>query len=372
MQKKLIALAVAGLVSGGAFAQSNVSIYGIVDMGYMNKNFDGADKTVNGIDSGILSVSRLGFKGEEALGNGLKAIFNLEYALAIDNNAAIGTDSNGNMKARQQYVGLSSDAYGKVFAGYLQSAGWEFATGVSPLSGSALGAHPNLAFNGATQLSASGRLENAIAYVSPTFAGFTVALNHGRITEQANTTSVADAYANQIGISYANGPITAGYVYSKQSYDQQAFDAAKFGNAAAPGFALGDIVEHGIRGGYDFGVAKLQAAYQTFEYKDLNSDRDSKWVVGATVPVTAAGKIIGEYASLNVKNPYPAGVQNINGYTPNLAAYADAKAWTLAYTHDLSKRTTAYVGYNQVSSDVVNTSSTGDVKRFAFGVRHAF
>ncbi len=43
-----------------------------------------------------------------------------------------------------------------------------------------------------------------------------------------------------------------------------------------------------------------------------------------------------------------------------------------AYTHDLSKRTTAYAGYNQVSSDVTAGEKVGDVKRFAFGVRHSF
>ena len=371
MQKKLIALAVAGLVSGGAFAQSNVSVYGIVDMGYMNKNYDGADKAVNGIDGGILSFSRVGFKGEEALGNGLKALFQLEYELQVDKNAAIGTDaiSGSSPKARQQAVGLSSDAYGKVLAGYLQSAGWEFATAVSPLSGSQLGAHPNLPFNGATQISAGGRLQNAVAYVSPTFYGVTVALNHGRLTETANTTGESDQYANEIGLNYANGPITAGFVYSKQSL-------ANKGQLAPAGLQT-DIEEYGIRGGYDFGVVKLQAAYQTFELKDLNTDRDSKWVVGATVPVSAAGKIIGEYASRNVKTPqnaFAAGALTVNGVTntAEIPAYADAKSWTLAYLHDLSKRTTAYVGYNQVSSDAVNTPSSGDVKRFAFGVRHSF
>ncbi|MBK5912737.1 porin, partial [Rhodocyclus purpureus] len=125
MQKKLIALAVAGLVSGGAFAQSNVGIYGIVDVGYMNENFDGADKATSKIDSGLLSTSRIGFTGEEALGNGLKAVFNLEYALAVDTNNTVGTttDNQGNTvtAARQQNVGLSHATYGTVLAGFLQS-----------------------------------------------------------------------------------------------------------------------------------------------------------------------------------------------------------------------------------------------------------
>jgi predicted porin len=60
----------------------------------------------SGVQSGLLSGSRLGFKGEEALGNGLKAIFTLEYSLNIDNNTGVGSSSGG-LFARQQFVGLS-------------------------------------------------------------------------------------------------------------------------------------------------------------------------------------------------------------------------------------------------------------------------
>ncbi|MEF8720586.1 MAG: porin [Candidatus Accumulibacter necessarius] len=100
MQKKLIALAVASLASGAAFAQTNVTMYGVADVGYVYSSGDAynggrtatcgsrAATTFSGIQSGLLSGSRLGFRGEEALGNGLKAIFTLEYSLNIDNNSA--------------------------------------------------------------------------------------------------------------------------------------------------------------------------------------------------------------------------------------------------------------------------------------------
>ena len=349
MQKKLIALAVAGLVSGGAFAQSNVSIYGIVDVGYMNENFDGADKATSSIDSGLLSTSRIGFKGEEALGNGLKAVFNLEYGLTNDTNAQIGN-------ARQQSVGLSHATYGTVLAGFLQGAGYDFAVAASPLAAAQFGAGRVLEFNGNSVINAgaTGRIENAVAYVSPTFAGFNVALNHGRLTETANTTGQSDAYANAIGLNYANGPISAGLVYAKASLNEKGGDLAG---------AVNDVEEYGIRGGYDFGVAKLQAAYQTYELKKglgATGDADGKFVLGVTVPVSAAGNVVAEFASLNVKD------KNVG------ATYNDAKSYTLAYTHALSKRTTAYAGYNQVNSDVAKDVDLGDVKRFAFGVRHAF
>jgi predicted porin len=118
MQKKLIALAVASLASGAAFAQTNVTMYGIADAGYVYSQGDAAGSGTNkfsGIQSGLLSGSRLGFKGEEALGNGLKAIFTLEYSLNIDNNTGVGSGSGG-LNARQQFVGLAG-GFGTVALG---------------------------------------------------------------------------------------------------------------------------------------------------------------------------------------------------------------------------------------------------------------
>lgn len=89
MQKKLIALAIAGLASSAAFAQTNVQIYGIMDMGVANVKADGRSSGWK-IDNGLLSGSRVGFKGEEDLGGGLKALFTVEYMLMPDVNRSVG------------------------------------------------------------------------------------------------------------------------------------------------------------------------------------------------------------------------------------------------------------------------------------------
>ena len=82
MQKKLIALAVAGLVSAPVFAQSNIQIYGVADAYFKGGKFMGEDTM--GVDSGGLAGSRIGFRGEEDLGSGLKAVFVLEQGINID------------------------------------------------------------------------------------------------------------------------------------------------------------------------------------------------------------------------------------------------------------------------------------------------
>jgi predicted porin len=75
MQKKLIALAIAGIAAAPAFAQSNVTVYGRVDYGYMSRGGDDGAVSTNGtkteMASGMQAGSRIGFKGSEDLGNGM-------------------------------------------------------------------------------------------------------------------------------------------------------------------------------------------------------------------------------------------------------------------------------------------------------------
>ena len=131
MQKKLIALAIAAAASSTAFAQTNVQIYGIADVGYVGIDRDHF-KFQNNINSGVLSTSRIGFKGAEDLGNGLKAIFTLEYGLLLDQNTSIGASTNNVANARQQFVGLTG-GFGTVVAGRLQTAGLDYTVAGSAL-----------------------------------------------------------------------------------------------------------------------------------------------------------------------------------------------------------------------------------------------
>lgn len=335
MQKKIIALAVAALASSAAFAQSSVQIYGIVDIGYKLTDFDGASKSVNSIDSGNLSSSRIGFTGTEDLGNGLKAVFKLEYNVSADSSSALGT-------ARQQYVGLSNNM-GTVVAGYLQTAGFDWAASALPGSGSTqLSTLYNIVNKGGV-VHAAGRAANAVAYISPSFNGLTVAYNHARLSEVANTTGVDDTTANVIAASYANGPISAGLVYNKISADA----------------ANSDIDELGIKGAYDFKIAKAFASYQQFD-SDATNGKDKAWGLGVAVPFGKSTVSV-EYANGTMEESRTAGFNE------------DRKAWNIVYTYALSKRTTAYAGYLDVSDDTrANTTAAGDFDKMAAGIRHSF
>ena len=123
MQKKLIALAVAGLVSAPAFAQSNVTIYGVADVGVSFGSH--GDNDLAQVHNGGLSGSRIGFRGTESLGNGLNAVFTYEQGFDIDDTANTdGTNGLGGA-ARQAFVGLGG-AWGTVSLGRQYAPGYDF------------------------------------------------------------------------------------------------------------------------------------------------------------------------------------------------------------------------------------------------------
>lgn len=352
MQKKLIALAVAGLASTAAFAQTNVTIYGIADMAVLGTTYMGAagKQTQFAVNSGVLSTSRIGFKGVEDLGNGLKALFVLEYGLNVDDNAGVGglvtsTSTNG----RQQFVGLTG-GFGTAVAGRLQTTGLDFSVAATALGGSTgLGAYHNA--GGGTLITSATRANNAVAYISPSFGGVTVAYNHARMTETAATSVAAtattstggntDNTANLLSVSYANGPITAGAIYTKLANSQT-------------NLADDSVKEWGLRAGYDFSVVKLQAVYQQQKNEATAAvGKDKKWAVSLSAPIGAKVAVIAEYAALNVAST---------------VAEDNVKVGTLATTYALSKRTTAYAGVVAKRSQVLNS----DQNTYGLGLRHSF
>ncbi|MBU1365369.1 MAG: porin [Gammaproteobacteria bacterium] len=356
MQKKLIALAIAGLASTAAFAQTNVTVYGVADASISATTRLGAanGQTQFNVNSGTLSTSRIGFKGVEDLGNGLKALFVLEYGLNIDANAGIGgTVTSTSTNGRQQFVGLTG-GFGTAVVGRLQTTGLDFSVAATALGGSTgIGAAYNA--GGGTLITSASRANNAIAYISPSFGGVTVAYNHARLTEAAGTSAPValttsaggntDSTANLLSVSYANGPITAGAIYTKVV-------------AAQTNLLADNVKEWGLRAGYDFKVVKLQALYQQ-QKADTTATvgKDKKWAVSAAVPIGAKVAVIAEYAALNVGSTL--GADNV-------------KVGTLASTYSLSKRTTAYAGVvaKRVQSDI---GAQGlDTNTYAVGLRHTF
>lgn len=328
MQKKLIALAIAGLVSAPAFAQSNVTVYGIVDAAIGVGSAD--DNDFRGVVGGVLSGNRFGLKGSEDLGNGLKAVFTLEQGFNIDDGSA----ASAKQFHRQSWVGLQGSfgtvGLGRQYApGYF--AGYDAAMSaiISPQSIFSAGAGLTITPN------SPARWDNSIAYTG-TFNGLTArAVYAARTVESDESPAQDDTWG--ASVEYANGPLKAGvfYHYLKQ-------------------LANDDQQEWYVGAEYNFGVLSVAGSYQNGSDVGAGDVDKRLWNLGVIVPVSAAGKVHATYGSLKERD----------------LDDADAKSWTLAYTHALSKRTTGYAAYNRVTNDDAvqyNAASTVTAPAGAFG-----
>lgn len=360
MQKKLIALAVAGLVSAPAFAQSNVTVYGVADA-YMGFG-DQGDTDLAGVQSGGLSGSRLGFRGTEDLGNGLKGVFTVEQGFSIDTGAGMGNAS------RQAFVGVAG-GFGAVTLGRQYAPGYDFqydalvSSALSPQAILAGGVGSTIAPNSAA------RWNNSVAY-NGMFSGLKV---RGIYSMNALETSVdnpvvanstidpSDDDAMGLGVEYANGPLKVGALYH---YIKDAYGVSG---------GTDDQQEWLVGGSYNFGVATLAVSYQ--DAKNLGTidgiDGDI-WQVGVIVPVGAAGNVHLAYGELDADAENAGLGIDVDG---------KSKSYSIAYTHALSKRTTAYVGYNRTDNDtgldiapgqLLGAADGEESDYVAVGVRHTF
>ena len=285
MQKKIIAVAVAGL-STAAFAQTNVTIYGVADVsaqGYSMSagkaqpfydatkasatvtngelavkpgvDYNSADKVASGNTFNLQNNSSLiGFKGTEDLGNGLKALFQAETTLNITGAGAVATQTGNSAFGglRDSYVGMNSK-YGTVLAGYLSTPFRSALTSFDVLPGATGSGRAEQMIGGmrigsaALGAPSTGYLAvdssiraTAIAYAMPTLYGFdgSIAYTGSNNNGQNNTqtlnvpTSVSAASVPvQSAMSFNLG--WTGYGVNIKGAFQQAqtnFNDADFGN----------------------------------------------------------------------------------------------------------------------------------------------
>lgn len=327
MQKKLIALAVAAAAAAPAFAQSNVTVYGQMNVAYNNFSSSptAGKPSYTGLDN---ADSRIGFKGEEALGNGLKAVFTQEFGVTADGGAGAGATAGAASglagAARQSFVGLSG-GFGTVTLGRQYTPYYEAAAALDPFgaSGSNVASvatlHPT---------SAIVRANSAAKYVGafPMAGGtFIVAGLYG-FGEQT-TAGAADPRIFNWKFAYAGGPVLAGITGIKLK-----------DNTAGTANTVGDDTKGLAFGGtYDFKVAKLH-----YIYDKVKTDRGG------------AGTIV-DFRVQTLGVSVPMGVHSIklayNVLNDRLATNMDGKHTGIGYAYAMSKRTTLFANYGHVSSD---------------------
>jgi predicted porin len=362
MKKSLIALAVAGVVSAPAFAAtSNVDVYGVMNIAIQDTDVAGSDMTI------LDNTSRIGFKGSEDLGGGLKAIWQIESGLGgngavIGNNGCTSTNAiagsgagpdgilgnaddvaatvplavttttscnNAGFGTRNTFVGLAGD-FGTALMGRHDTP-YKLGTASLDIFGDTI-ADYNLGRTGQSIVNNTHDHRNgsALAYISPTFSGFhaavAVVMNNGESGSALSNGSAIDA-TSMTGV-YANGPLFASLSYQN----------AKVASSKATKLGLG----------YTMGDAKVGFVWESVNNAGAGTDTKA-WLLNGAYNM----------GPIALKAQY--GVNN-NGAAKN------GDVWALGADYNMSKRTAAYVVYS--AGD--NGAPAGDIAGWNLGVKHSF
>ena len=312
MKKTLFAIAALS-AAGVSVAQTNVQMYGVVDIGFTHENTGAA--TVNRLDSGNVLGSRLGFKGTEDLGGGLSANFQLENGFAADTG---NLNQGGRLFGRQAWVGLAG-GFGSIKFGRQYTPMWKIQAMVDPfglgLSGTGIGGNTGagmLSIFYGSNLYGNTRADNTVKYGYAT-GPFSTEVTYS-FGEQAGNNSAL----RQMGLNadYNKGPVYAGFAYHKAN-DATGNDSIRVSLLA---------------GTYDFGVAKLHGAYAW--NKGTGTQDSTDGMIGVSAPA-GSGTVLASYIRHNNK-----AVSN-----------ADSNQFALGYIYPLSKRTSLYTSYSRNAND---------------------
>ncbi len=285
MKKVLIAALATAFAAPAFAATSNVDVYGRFSATYNVMNTDtsiaGQDKTLYQVSS---NNSYIGFKGNEDLGGGLKAIYQLEVGIDVDggNN---GTSSGANLKNalggnnsfsyRNTFVGLSSDQFGTVLLGRHDTP-YKMATSKLDVFSNEPADYRNIIGNIDGQQVFAQRASNVIAYVTPNMMGFTGVAAYVAGNE-LGTQSAPNADAWSVAGMYSNGPIFASLAYEKHN-NLTGFAVIRdlsSGGVTTLIPSTANLNNHAWKAGvgYDFGPGKIG-----FIYEDATVDNSTAGV----------------------------------------------------------------------------------------------
>jgi predicted porin len=347
MKKSLIALAVLA-ASGAAMAQSSVTVFGVVDAAYSVGKGSTSNKTQLA-NSGYNS-SRLGFRGVEDLGGGMRAEFWLEAGVNNDDGSGAGTNNNNQARPstdpainarnqgltfnRKSTVGLVG-SMGEIRLGRDYSPQF-YADAVYDPFGTNGVASSLIAYNGGQ---AAVRASNMVAWHSPVVGGFKVMV--GSYMGENASTAAKVGNGNGIYLNYTQGALSAGY------------SSAKTTTGAGT-----EVKTTGLGGSYNLGFANIMGESNT---------------VSNTGAADLKGTLIGAHI------PLAGGNFRISSAKLSQGA-AETKRIAFGFVNPLSKRTDLYATYARNTNSgganrglngavtAANASSTG----YDFGIKHSF
>ncbi|MCG9077007.1 porin [Laribacter hongkongensis] len=374
--KKIIAVAIAALPMA---AMADVQIYGQLEAAVEAGNTFGYGDVFNTNTRVDDTGSKIGFKGTEDLGNGLKAIWQVEQKLSID-----GTDVNGDntWATRDTFVGLQGD-WGKVRLGKLSTFQndsmerfdpWTYGVGVNGMS-----------YTSANLL--DGRVNNAVRYDTPNLNGFKASVLYGtdenRYKTASGERSNSSVWNIGAGYEYAGYYVDAGYTYWG---DANGDAATKLGGDKSAnywrlegGYAANNLLvalaygQSKTYGSTLFGSVMSAADILNASADQYDSIADGDKVQAKEMALTVAytmGNFTPRFSYARVFD-----INVTKGGVKKDYANNSIDQFVLGVDYALSKRTMAYASYGYVSHDATYVSGT-DTKdnenTFALGLVHKF
>lgn len=346
MKKKLVAVAVAGVLAAPLAAQAqtaNVTLYGRlnIDLEFVRgKQLDDSNPTVARLSA---NSSRFGVRGTESLGGGLSAIFQIESDVRGD------TSNPGGWSTRETFVGFQG-GWGTFKMGkfLMPLDDMHPIFGNVPTYLTSILSTASLWAQGTASKDTGGfdaRLGNSLRYDSPSFNGLTfsgqIALKDtsgaNTILSQGDGTPAQEhrhAYVWGVNTIYNNGPIQVGAAYES--------------NQKVRGPDLNDY-DFTITGGYNFGVVRVAALYERLKYDTPTGDlKRDFWGISGTIPM-GPGTWYAFYGWAGDGKGSAADGERVSG----LAKGNDTRSqqWEISYTYPFSKRTAVYAGYVELHND---------------------
>lgn len=351
MKKKLFAACALATCAAAAQAQTNVTLFGLIDTSirYSTNENAAGDKKWQMTD-GVLTGSRWGLQGTEDLGGGTSALFWLESGFAPDTGTSL---QGGRLFGRQGFVGLNG-GFGKLLLGRQYTVAHEILSGFEAF---AFANNSILGYQGGNYTGL--RYDNMAKYYK-TLGPVTVEAGYtfGEVAGSPSTNS-----SRALGAVYADGPLRVGGVYQVTNDVTSAY----FG--AVPAAQASKQTVWGLGGTYKTGPAMLYFGY-TDNKLDVANYKNHVGYVGVNYQMTPALQLIGtlQYDKLNA--PTTDGKRTTSG---------------LMLDYYLSKRTDVYVeadyaklkdGWVALANNTANGSANvfGNDSRFGLmaGVRHKF
>jgi predicted porin len=350
MKKSLLALAVLGAFAGAASAQSSVTLFGIVDVnvGQVKNETSSTSTKITRMSTDGINSSRLGFRGVEDLGGGMKAGFWLEAGLAPDTGGQGGSNGLSTVTFNRRSTVSLMGNFGEVRLGRDYDPSFWNLTVFDPFGTNGVGSFLNVISTFGNGASTLVRANNSVGYFLPSGIGGI----YGQAMVAAGEGVFGQKYAGG-RLGWAGGPVDVAVAYGQTQI------------AGDNKFKL-----FNIGGSWDFGVAKLMGQYVRADSDNLgnvaNQAKADTFLIGVVVPM-GQGEIHAAYDESKGKDA-------VDG--------AKGKQFALGYVYNLSKRSALYGTYSHISNSGgalftvgqggQGSAADGKSTGLEVGLRHSF